>query len=60
MDFGLFNTLNALYADDVVPWAPAYRGGKLLGEEAYARNFVEVDAVEENLYGYVQHKTSYL
>ena len=27
MDFGLFNTWNALYADDKVPWDPAYSGG---------------------------------
>ena len=47
MDFGLFNTWNALYADGKVPWDPTYRGGKLLEEEAYARNFVEIDAVEE-------------
>ena len=36
MDFGLFHTWNALYADDKVPWDPAYSGGKLLEEEAYA------------------------
>jgi alkanesulfonate monooxygenase SsuD/methylene tetrahydromethanopterin reductase-like flavin-dependent oxidoreductase (luciferase family) len=53
MYFGLFNTWNALYADDVVPWDPAYRGGKLLEEEAYARNFVEVDAVEEMGWDYI-------
>jgi alkanesulfonate monooxygenase SsuD/methylene tetrahydromethanopterin reductase-like flavin-dependent oxidoreductase (luciferase family) len=53
MDFGLFNTWNALYADDVVPWDPAYRGGQLLEEEAYARNFVEVDAVEEMGWDYI-------
>ena len=46
MDFGLFNTWNALYAGGNVPWDPAYSGGKLLEEEAYARNFVEVDTVE--------------
>ncbi len=39
MDFGLFNTWNALYAGGKVPWDPAYSGGKLLEEEAYARNF---------------------
>ena len=38
MDFGLFHTWNALYAGGKVPWDPDYRGGKLLEEEAYARN----------------------
>jgi alkanesulfonate monooxygenase SsuD/methylene tetrahydromethanopterin reductase-like flavin-dependent oxidoreductase (luciferase family) len=46
MDFGPFHTWNALYAGGKVPWDPEYRGGKLLEEEAYARNFVEVEAVE--------------
>jgi len=53
MDFGLFHTWNALYAGGKVPWDPAYRGGKLLEEEAYARNFVEVDAVEEMGWDYI-------
>ena len=53
MDFGLFNTWNALYADDKVPWDPAYSGGKLLEEEAYAKNFVEIDAVEEMGWDYI-------
>jgi hypothetical protein len=47
MDFGLFHTWNVLYAGGKVPWDPTYSGGKLLEEEAYARNFAEVDAVEE-------------
>ncbi len=53
MDFGLFNTWNALYQDDMVPWDPAYSGGKLLEEEAYTRNFAEVDAVEEMGWDYI-------
>ena len=46
MDFGLFNTWNALYADGKVPWDSAYSGGKLLEEEAYVKNYEEIDAVE--------------
>jgi hypothetical protein len=46
MDFGLFNTWNALYAGGKVPWDPDYSGGKLLEEEAYARNWAEIEAVE--------------
>ena len=53
MDFGLFHTWNPLYADDTVPWDPAYSGGKLLEEEAWARNFVEIDAVEEMGWDYI-------
>ena len=53
MDFGLFNTWNALYADGKVPWDPDYSGGKLLEEEAYARNFEEIDAVEEMGWDYL-------
>jgi hypothetical protein len=46
MDFGLFNTWNALYAGGKVPWDPDYSGGKLLEEEASVRNWAEVEAVE--------------
>ena len=42
-----------MYAGGKVPWDPAYRGGKLLEEEAYARNFVEVDAVEAMGWDYI-------
>jgi Luciferase-like monooxygenase len=52
-DFGLFHTWNAMYAGGQVPWDPAYRGGKLLEEDAYARNFVEVDAVEAMGWDYI-------
>jgi len=53
MDFGLFNTWNALYEDDRVPWDPAYKGGKLLEEDAYAVNYTEIDAVEDMGWDYV-------
>jgi alkanesulfonate monooxygenase SsuD/methylene tetrahydromethanopterin reductase-like flavin-dependent oxidoreductase (luciferase family) len=53
MDFGLFNTWNALYAGGKVPWDPDYSGGKLLEEEAYARNWAEIEAVEEMGWDYV-------
>lgn len=36
-----------------VPWDPAYCGGKLLEEDAYARNFVEVEAVEAMGWDYI-------
>ena len=52
-DFGLFNTWNAFYADGRVPWDPEYRGGKLLGEEAYVQNYAETDAVEEMGWDYI-------
>ena len=38
MDFGLFDTWNALYAGDKVPWDPAYAGGEMLESEAYDKN----------------------
>ena len=53
MDFGLFNTWNALYADGKVPWDPEYSGGKLLEEEAYTTNFAEIDAVEDMGWDYI-------
>lgn len=43
MDFGLFDTWNALYAGDKVPWDPAYAGGEMLESEAYDKNFEIVD-----------------
>jgi alkanesulfonate monooxygenase SsuD/methylene tetrahydromethanopterin reductase-like flavin-dependent oxidoreductase (luciferase family) len=46
MDFGLFTTWNAVYVGDKVPWDPAYCGGQLLEEAAYAQNWKEVLAVE--------------
>ena len=53
MDFGLFNTWNALYTDDKVPWHPEYNGGVLLEEDAYVKNYEEIDAVEEMGWDYV-------
>lgn len=53
MDFGLFNTWNALYEDGKVPWDPNYSGGKLLEEEAYVKNFKEIDAVEDMGWDYL-------
>ena len=53
MDFGLFNTWNALYTDGKVPWDPDYNGGKLLEEEAYVKNWEEIEAVEDMGWDYV-------
>ena len=53
MDFGLFNTWNALYEGDMVPWHPDYQGGKLLEEDAYIKNYEEIDAVEEMGWDYI-------
>ena len=53
MDFGLFNTWNALYEGDRVPWDPGYHGGPLLEEEAYLKNYEEIDAAEEMGWDYI-------
>ena len=53
MDFGLFNTWNALYEEGKVPWHPDYHGGKLLEEEAYVQNWAEIQAVEDMGWDYV-------
>jgi len=53
MDFGLFSTWNAVYADGKVPWDPDYSGGKLLEEQAYAKNFEEIDAIESGGWDYL-------
>ena len=53
MDFGLFDTWNALYAGGTVPWDSAYSGGELLESEAYTKNFEQVDAVEEMGWDYI-------
>ena len=53
MDFGLFNTWNALYADGKVPWDPDYKGGKLIEEEAYVKNWEEIEAVEDMGWDYI-------
>ena len=53
MDFGLFNTWNALYDGGKVPWDPDYSGGALLEEAAYTQNFAEIDAVEAMGWDYI-------
>src|SRR5262249_5564759 len=53
MDFGLFHTWNVLYEGGKVPWDQEYHGGKLLEEEAYAKNWEEVNAVEEMDWDYI-------
>ena len=53
MDFGLFDTWNAVYDGGKMPWDPEYSGGKLLEEQAYARNFEQVDAVENMGWDYI-------
>ena len=53
MDFGLFDTWNAIYAGGTVPWDTAYSGGKLLESEAYTKNFEQVDAVEAMGWDYI-------
>jgi len=53
MDFGLFDTWNAVYAGDKVPWDPAYAGGEMLESEAYDKNFEIVDLVESAGWDYI-------
>ncbi|MDE0823786.1 MAG: LLM class flavin-dependent oxidoreductase [Dehalococcoidia bacterium] len=53
MDFGLFDTWNAVYAGGKFPWDPTYEGGKLLESEAYTKNFEQVDAVESMGWDYI-------
>ena len=53
MDFGLFHTWNVLYDGGTVPWDAAYRGGKLLEEDAYAKNWEEMQAVEAMGWDYI-------
>ncbi|MFQ6029933.1 MAG: LLM class flavin-dependent oxidoreductase, partial [Dehalococcoidia bacterium] len=53
MDFGLFNTWNALYDGGKVPWDPDYSGGKLLEEEAYAQNWKEIQMIEDMGWDYL-------
>ena len=48
-----FNTWNALYADGKVPWDLDYNGGKLLEEEAYVKNWEEIEAVEDMGWDYI-------
>ena len=53
MDFGLFNTWNAMYEGGKVPWDSDYRGGRLLEKEAYAQNWKEIQAIEDGGWDYL-------
>ncbi|MFP6634355.1 MAG: LLM class flavin-dependent oxidoreductase, partial [Dehalococcoidia bacterium] len=53
MDFGLFDTWNAVYDGGKMPWDSEYSGGKLLESEAYSKNFEQVDAVESMGWDYI-------
>ena len=53
MDFGLFDTWNALFAGGTVPWDPAYVGGELLESETYDKNFEQVDMIESAGWDYI-------
>ena len=49
-----YSTLwNALYERDTVPWHPDYQSGKLLEEDAYIKNYEEIDAVEAMGWDYI-------
>jgi len=53
MDFGLFDTWNAVYSGGTVPWDPDYDGGKMLESDAYDKNFEQVDAIESAGWDYI-------
>ncbi len=53
MDFGLFDTWNAVYAGGSMPWDPKYDGGELLESEAYTQNFEQVDFIESAGWDYI-------
>ena len=53
MQFGLFDTWNAIYEGGKVPWDPEYSGGKLLEKEAYTVNFEQIDAIEDGGWDYL-------
>ena len=53
MDFGLFDTWNAVYTGGKVPWDPEYDGGELLQSEAYDKNFEQVDMIESAAWDYI-------
>ena len=53
MDFGLFDTWNAVYTGGKVPWDPEYDGGELLESEAYDKNFEQVDMIESAGWDYI-------
>ena len=53
MDFGLFDTWNAVYAGGTMPWDPKYNGGEMLESEAYTKNFEQVDFIESMGWDYI-------
>src|SRR5438128_11403588 len=53
MDFGLFHAWNGVYDGGKVPWGPADGGGKLREEDAYAKNWEEMQAVEAMGWDYI-------
>ena len=53
MDFGLFDTWNAVYAGGTMPWDPKFEGGEMLESEAYVKNFEQVDFIESAGWDYI-------
>jgi len=53
MDFGLFDTWNAVYAGGTMPWDPEFEGGEMLESEAYVKNFEQVDFIESAGWDYI-------
>ena len=53
MDFGLFDTWNAVYAGGTMPWDPKFDGGEMLESEAYTKNFEQVDFIESAGWDYI-------
>ena len=53
MDFGLFDTWNAVYAGGTMPWDPKFNGGEMLESEAYTKNFEQVDFIESMDWDYI-------
>ena len=53
MDFGLFDTWNAVYAGGTMPWDPKFEGGEMLESEAYVKNFKQVDFIESADWDYI-------
>ena len=53
MDYGLFDTWNAVYAGGTMPWDPKFNGGEMLESEAYTKNFEQVDFIESMGWDYI-------
>ena len=53
MDFGLFDTWNAVDAGVTMPWDPKFDGGEMLESEAYTKNFEQVDFIESMGWDYI-------